>query len=340
MFRRLYKYKAIIAPKLCYICPNFSLMFNRYWREYPWALQITLFGLMAFTLTAFSFVVVQALIPKISGISIAAIQDITTESTNGQKSAFLWMQGIVSAFGFMIPPVLFAYLSTPRVKEYLGIRMPKKPLHIILGITMMAGAMPILLEIAGLIKNLNLGTANDAAQNKIEQITEALLDIKSVGQLVQVLVVMAVIPGIAEELFFRGILLRFGHQRAGKMVLPIIISSIIFAAVHDTPYNLVSIAIAGALLCLVYYWSGSLVTAMIAHMVYNGSQIYLSYAAKDNAALKELAKTNHMPPAILITGIIVFLVSILAFWKTRNAMPANWSANFTPEEIQAKNEHI
>jgi len=314
-------------------------MFNRYWREYPWVLQITLFGLMAFTMTAFSAVVVQALIPKISGLSIAAIQDITIESTNGQKSAFLWMQGIVSAFGFMIPPVLFAYLSTPRVKEYLGIRMPKNPLHIILGVTMMAGAMPILLEIAGLIKNINLGTANDAAQNKIEQITEALLDIKSAGQLVQVLVVMAVIPGIGEELFFRGILLRFGHQRAGKMLLPIIISSLIFAAVHGTPYNLVSIAIAGALLCLIYYWSGSLVTGMIAHMVYNGSQIYLSYAAKDNAALKELAKNNHMPPAILITGIIVFAVSIFAFWKTRNTMPANWSANFTPEEIQEQNEN-
>lgn len=295
---------------------------------------------MAFTLTAFSAVVVQSIFPKITGLSIAAIQDITTESSNVQKSAFLWMQGIVSVFGFLVPPLVFAYLSTPRVKSYLGIKLPNNPLHIILAITMMLGAMPILLEIAGLIKNVNLGSANDAAQNKIEQITEALLDIKSAGQLVQVLLVMAVIPGIGEELFFRGVLLRFGHQRAGRMVLPIIISSLIFAAVHGTPYNLVSIAIAGALLCLVYYWSGSLVTGMIAHMVYNGSQIYLSYVAKSDESLKALTKSNHMPPAILITGIIVFAVSIFAFWKTRNTLPANWSANFTPEEIQAKNEHI
>lgn len=295
---------------------------------------------MAFTLTAFSAVVVQSIFPKITGLSIAAIQDITTESSNVQKSAFLWMQGIVSVFGFLVPPLVFAYLSTPRVKSYLGIKLPNNPLHIILAITMMLGAMPILLEIAGLIKNINLGSANDAAQNKIEQITEALLDIKSAGQLVQVLLVMAVIPGIGEELFFRGVLLRFGHQRAGRMVLPIIISSLIFAAVHGTPYNLVSIAIAGALLCLVYYWSGSLVTGMIAHMVYNGSQIYLSYVAKSDESLNALTKSNHMPPAILITGIIVFAVSIFAFWKTRNTLPANWSANFTPEEIQAKNEHI
>lgn len=295
---------------------------------------------MAFTLTAFSAVVVQSIFPKITGLSIAAIQDITTESSNVQKSAFLWMQGIVSVFGFLVPPLVFAYLSTPRVKSYLGIKLPNNPLHIILAITMMLGAMPILLEIAGLIKNINLGSANDAAQNKIEQITEALLDIKSAGQLVQVLLVMAVIPGIGEELFFRGVLLRFGHQRAGRMVLPIIISSLIFAAVHGTPYNLVSIAIAGALLCLVYYWSGSLVTGMIAHMVYNGSQIYLSYVAKSDESLKALTKSNHMPPAILITGIIVFAVSIFALWKTRNTLPANWSANFTPEEIQAKNEHI
>lgn len=294
---------------------------------------------MAFTLTAFSAVVVQSLLPKVTGLSIATIQDITIKSTDLQKSAFLWMQGIVSVFGFLVPPLVFAYLSTPRVKSYLGIKTPKNPLHIILAITLMLGAMPILLEIAGLIKNINLGSANDAAQNKIEQITEALLDIKSAGQLVQVLLVMAVIPGIGEELFFRGVLLRFGHQRAGRMVLPIIISSLIFAAVHGTPYNLVSIAIAGALLCLVYYWSGSLVTGMIAHMVYNGSQIYLSYVAKSDELLKALTKSNHMPPAILIAGIVVFAVSIFAFWKTRNTLPANWSANFTPEEIQEQNEN-
>lgn len=314
-------------------------MFNRDWRKLSWVLQLTLFGLVAAIASIISVFAVQYLFPKITGLSITAIQDITKESTDLQKSAFLWMQGIVSVFGFMVPPLVFAYLSTPRVKSYLGIKAPKNPLHIILSITLMLGAMPILLEIAGLIKNINLGSANDAAQNKIEQITEALLDIKSAGQLVQVLLVMAVIPGIGEELFFRGVLLRFGHQRAGRMVLPIIISSLIFGAVHGTPYNLVSIAIAGALLCLVYYWSGSLVTGMIAHMVYNGSQIYLSYVAKSDESLKALTKSNHMPPAILITGTIVFAVSIFAFWKTRNTLPANWSANFTPEEIQEQNEN-
>lgn len=314
-------------------------MFNRDWRKLSWVLQLTLFGLVAAIASIISVFAVQYLFPKITGLSITAIQDITKESTDLQKSAFLWMQGIVSVFGFMVPPLVFAYLSTPRVKSYLGIKAPKNPLHIILSITLMLGAMPILLEIAGLIKNINLGSANDAAQNKIEQITEALLDIKSAGQLVQVLLVMAVIPGIGEELFFRGVLLRFGHQRAGRMVLPIIISSLIFAAVHGTPYNLVSIAIAGALLCLVYYWSGSLVTGMIAHMVYNGSQIYLSYVAKSDESLKALTKSNHMPPAILIAGIVVFAVSIFAFWKTRNTLPANWSANFTPEEIQEQNEN-
>ena len=314
-------------------------MFNRDWRKLSWVLQLTLFGLVAAIASIISVFAVQYLFPKITGLSITAIQDISKESTDLQKSAFLWMQGIVSICGFMVPPLVFAYLSTPRVKSYLGIKAPKNPLHIILSITLMLGAMPILLEIAGLIKNINLGSANDAAQNKIEQITEALLDIKSAGQLVQVLLVMAVIPGIGEELFFRGVLLRFGHQRAGRMVLPIIISSLIFAAVHGTPYNLVSIAIAGALLCLVYYWSGSLVTGMIAHMVYNGSQIYLSYVAKSDESLKALTKSNHMPPAILITGTIVCAVSIFAFWKTRNTLPANWSANFTPEEIQEQNEN-
>lgn len=313
-------------------------MFNRYWRDYPWFLQLVLFGLMAFTLVSFSGLILHMLMPSMTGYSVATILAMTAESSDKLKSAFLWTQGISSVFGFMLPPLLFAYLSHPRVKPYLGLKAPQQPLHILLAVFMMLGAMPVLMELASVLKELIPGSRNNAAQNRIEAITEALLDIKTPAQLVQVLIVMALIPAIGEELFFRGVLFRFAHQRTARIVLPMIITSVLFGAVHGTPFNFLSISIAGVLLCVIYYWSGSLLTGMIAHFVYNGTQIYIYYLSKENAAMKEIAKTNQLPVSIVLTGAVVFLVALFAFWKTRKPLPQDWSANFSKEELAQQTE--
>ncbi|OSZ82206.1 hypothetical protein CAP35_02750 [Chitinophagaceae bacterium IBVUCB1] len=304
-------------------------MFNRYWRDYPWFLQVTLFGLMAFTMVSFAALVLYTAVPYITGYTVQTILGIDADSSDKLKSAFLWVQGASSVFSFLIAPLLFAYLSTPRVKEYLGLKAPVQPLHILLGIGMMLGAMPLLIEIGLVLKNLVLGTGDD----KVERLTKALLDIKTNRQLAEVLIVMALIPAISEEFFFRGVLLRFAHQRMVKMTLPIIITSVLFGAVHGTLYNFLPIAIAGGLLCLIYYWSGSLLTGMVAHFVYNGTQIYMAYLSNSNETMQQISNAKHLPVWVVAAGALVFAASLFAFWKTKTPLPPDWSANFSEAEL-------
>ncbi len=267
--------------------------------------------------------------PTVTGYEVQKILKIDESSSNSLKSAFLLVQAISSLFSFLIPPVLFAYLTTPGVKEYLGIKAPAQPLHLLLGVLVMLGAMPLFIEIAALLKDIVPGTGDE----KVEKVTKALLDIKTSGQLVQVLVVMALIPAIGEELFFRGVLLRFAHQRMARMVLPIVITSILFGAVHGSVYNFLSIAMAGSLLCLIYYWSGSLITSIVTHFVYNGAQIYIAYASRNSEAMQQIADAKHLPVSYVIGGLVVFSVSLYAFWKTKKPLSADWSANFSKEEL-------
>ncbi len=304
-------------------------MFKRYWREYPWFLQVTLFGLMAFTMVSFAGFVLYTLMPIATGYGIDKILGIDENSSAKLKSAFLWTQALSSVFTFLIPPVLFAYLTTPRVKEYLGLKVPAQPLHLLLGVLVMLGSMPVFIEIAASLKDIVPGTGEE----KVEKVTKALLDIKTSGQLVQVLLVMALIPAIGEELFFRGVLLRFAHQRMGRIVLPIIITSVLFSIVHNSIYNFLSIAMAGSLLCLIYYWSGSLLTSIVTHFVYNGAQIYLSYASRNSEAMQQIADAKHLPVSYVIGGLVVFTVSLYALWKTRKPLSPYWSANFSKEEL-------
>jgi hypothetical protein len=292
-----------------------------------------LFGLMAFTMLYFSIAILNLTMPVITGYSLRAIQAFTKENVDDLRLPVMLAQLITAAGLFLIPPLVFSYWSHPSMKKYLRLYVPKLS-HVVLAICMLMGALPLFLEIGIFLRNLVPGIADGAKK------VELLLNISKPLELVVMILVMAVMPGVSEELFFRGVLLRFAHQRIRKAMLSAIITSILFAIAHDSIYNIPSITIAGVLLCYTYYWSGSLITGMIAHVIYNASQIYFSYLTVTHVEFKGISTSEHLPWYVIVGGTVISILSAYTFWKTRKPLSPDWSANFTPEEIQAKNEHI
>lgn len=75
---------------------------------------------------------------------------------------------------------------------------------------------------------------------------------------------------IAEEIFFRGFL--FGlFKGAGHVALGMVVSALLFAAVHfSDAYNVPAIGLYGILLAMMYHHTGSLLAPIAAHCVNNG----------------------------------------------------------------------
>lgn len=280
----------------------------------------------------FSIAILNLIMPAMTGYTLRAIQGFTKENVDELRLPIMFAQFITAASFFLIPSFLFSYWSHPNMKKYLRLYMPRL-LHVLLAVCMLLGALPLFLEIGVFLKNLIPGIADGSEQ------IELLLKINKPIELLVLILVMAISPGVCEELFFRGVLLRFAHQRTGKLMMAAIITSILFAAAHNSLYNTPSITIAGIMLCYIYYWSGSMITGMIAHTVYNAVQIYFSYLATTNTKLKAMSASEHLPWYIIVVGATIFILSAFTFWKTRKPLPANWSANFTPEEIQEQNEN-
>src|SRR5690606_15272529 len=115
--------------------------------------------------------------------------------------------------------------------------------------------------------------------------------------------VMALLPAISEELFFRGIIMRMVHQRVGKVIHAILLSAIIFALMHGNPMGFVSIIIAGAILAAVYYLTGSLWLSMLAHLLNNGLQIILIYLGTSNKAIQAFIDSDSIPLPYVAAGI-------------------------------------
>lgn len=81
---------------------------------------------------------------------------------------------------------------------------------------------------------------------------------------------------LAEEVFFRGLLYRWLRGRWGIWI-GVIVSSLIFGLLHGEISIVVATAFLGAIMALVYEYSGSLWMPLMIHAVNNGVKILLLY---------------------------------------------------------------
>lgn len=320
-------------------------MFSRYWRSYPWWMQLLLFGLMVFIFVSLAQIIAFVLIPRITGVSMADLAATAKKVSEMEENVVfplpmikssLLLQVISSIGLFLLPAFLFANLAHPRPARYLGLVMPRKAVQPLLAIIVMVAATPVFLFIASLVHMIGLGAGADAMQQRNDNMIKVILDGSTQIGYLKILLVMAILPAVSEELFFRGIFLRFAKKRSPGMVVPVAISAMAFALAHATPYSFLAIFFAGVLLAVIYYLTGSLWCSVLAHMFYNGFQVSLSYFGKDNAYLKSMVDSNVVPIPIVLIGAAISAASFYLLWKSRTPLPPDWAEDYTKEELSQK----
>src|SRR5699024_10319654 len=94
------------------------------------------------------------------------------------------------------------------------------------------------------------------------------------------MLVLALLPAIAEELYFRGLVQDFYIKKTGQS--GVIISGLIFALFHFDIQNLLPPLLFGIFLGLLYFGSRRLSLVMLSHFLYNLiSLIFLRYYNED-----------------------------------------------------------
>lgn len=314
-------------------------MFNKYWRNYPWFLQLYLFILLMFIVGSLVAMGGTSLVYNMTDVTNADVVNLTADSSRETRKIFLLTQ-LLSQIGiFLIPPILFAYVTHPRPKQFLGIRKPGKPIQWLLVVCLILGALPIEMSIAALIQKIGLSESVLAEQKKYEGMMKGIMNMNSTGDVLFTLLVMAVMPALGEELLFRGVMMRFAAKRFKSMLWPIVIVSVIFALAHTGNITgMFSIFFAGVVLALIYYLTGSLVASMLAHFVNNGVQVLLAYMGRQNGEVGSMVHDNEVPWMFAVTGLIVFSGALYMLWQNRTPLPANWTKDFTPEEIEQMDE--
>jgi membrane protease YdiL (CAAX protease family) len=195
-----------------------------------------------------------------------------------------FVQCVNSITLFLLPALLFSKWVTGNFWSYSSAdTIPKKQMFLIvtglsiciLPVTAVLAYLNELIQLPEFLEKVEIWmkTMEEHAQHIILLMTET----KTISVLLLNLLVMAVIPAICEEFFFRGALQPLLQQWSKKTHLAIWITAFIFSTIHLQFYGFIPRFLLGAYLGYLAVWGRSIWLPVFAHFLYNGMMILLDF---------------------------------------------------------------
>ena len=132
----------------------------------------------------------------------------------------------------------------------------------------------------------------------------ALSNLKSWGEFFMAIVIIAFFPALFEEIFFRGALQNLLERWWKKPLLAILITSLLFSAIHMSYYLFLPRALLGFVLGLMYQRSKNLWVNVVAHFLNNVVALIQMFWISRHAEKIELDKLD---PKIPLWGSLIAL---------------------------------
>lgn len=221
------------------------------------------------------------LLLALSGMGVGDILDLSEGSamdlSAGVTRAMLLIQHV---FVFILPALTFA-LILYRSSFLKGLDLHVKPgwRLAVLGIFFLLVAYP-LVNLSFLVnENIPLPAWAIQYEDQTAEILGLILgDMLSPWIFAINILIIAILPGIGEELIFRGILQKHLGHMLRHPIAGIWIAAAIFSAIHLQFEGFLPRMALGAILGYLYYWTGNLWVPIIAHAFNNGIQVAVIYA--------------------------------------------------------------
>jgi uncharacterized protein len=157
-------------------------------------------------------------------------------------------------------------------------------------------------------------------EEKASELTESFLNVNTAGGLLINILMIAIIPAIGEELFFRGLLQRLLSELFRNIHLAIFITAVLFAAIHLQFYGFLPRMLLGVLFGYLFYWTGSVWIPIFAHFLNNGSAVIISFLANHGSVSSGYEDFGATEDFFLIAGSILFTAGLLymVFWTSKH----------------------
>lgn len=244
----------------------------------------------------------------------------------GIVGALRLLQCFAAMGTFIVPAFLAAFLFSPNVLPYLG--LDKKITAPVAGLVFLL--LLISIPFINWLSFINQGLQLPASLKSVEEwmkaseeqalrITRLLLGAATVTDLLSNLFVIALLPAIGEELFFRGMVQKQFEALTRHRTAAILLTALLFSALHMQFFGFLPRFLLGVLLGFLYAWSGSLWLPVLAHFVNNAGVVVLSWVIARNNSGVNPDMIGLEPGQEMLLGISVFM-SLAGIWLLRKQL--------------------
>jgi len=233
--------------------------------------------------------------------------------------SLLVSQAVTQIIMFMAVAVLLTYLLFKFDLRYFF--APVSGAEVLLTIAISIGSMVIISAVGEWNMNLDFGETGIAqwarkSEDQLKVITEHLTSFESTYHFLLAFFAIAIVPAVAEELVFRGLIQNLFVKVLKNPHISIWLTGFIFAAIHLQFFGLAPRMLLGVLFGYLYHWSGKLSIAMIGHLLNNGLALVVLWMAQKEVidVSTEQMEQSAPWPAVLTFGLITAFL-LLRFRK-------------------------
>lgn len=283
--------------------------------------SLTLIFIFLFTMLGMFLVKPMFGITTIDVVMENALSNTNAVAMNpNQVNAIKLLQFMSSLGGFLVPALLFAFIKFPG-GDFLQLNRKFNAMLLVLAVLVLAFAGPVISFVYTLNQQLDLPSSLDSIEKIIKgstaankKLTSLFLNMPTQSDLFINLIVVAVLPALAEELFFRGCIQQVMKEWFKSAHIAIWITAFIFSFIHFEFYGFVPRMLLGGLLGYLFYWSGSLWVPILAHAFSNGIQIILAYLHEHGMIQFDIDSEEAIPAAVVLVSTVL-LVGLLFIFK-------------------------
>lgn len=290
---------------------------NTYLKYQPAAVQF-----LAFLGLAGGFLILNSAISTFFFNDISAVLvDKNAVVSPDLLARFKWAQLAGTIISFILPSLFFGYYSSPKSLPYIGIQ---KNASIILSgaaILLLCTIQPFIGWLGELNARIKFGSLQKSLLEMEAMYNRALqvfLQMKSFSDLLINLFIMALLPALGEELFFRGSLQKALLRLSDRPWLAIAVSSVVFALLHGTFFKILPIFTLGLILGIVYHVTRNLWYTILIHFLNNAFAVLSVYYADKSETLKKLSGDDFSVPLYGAFVSLIIGIGVIYFIKKKS----------------------
>lgn len=262
------------------------------------------------------------------GLFIAAVLS-TIIMMRGQTATTLRIATLINdIIMFVMPPVICAVVYSYRPAEYLRVASTPGPTPLILAVGTMICSIPMMNMIIEWNEGLSLPSSLAAmeswmreAEQRAGDTVNTLMGGSSAGSLILSILIVGVLAGFSEELFFRGGIQRLLVSGRVNPHVAIWVTAFLFSAIHLQFFGFFPRLLLGAFFGYLLYWTKNLWVPIVCHIFNNSIVATVTWMTARGSAtsggLNEIGTAVSAHQLLWVTVSIIMTFMLLMTLKLK-----------------------